>query len=67
MDGRHYETPEIKKCECSEDDNCGCTYPNNMRHYENTKEIVTKIVKDSVCICTPNECACSIEQTEIDS
>ena len=20
------------KCDCSEDDKCGCTYPNNMKH-----------------------------------
>ncbi len=25
-----YDYPN--KCDCSEDDNCGCTYPNNLNH-----------------------------------
>lgn len=26
----HYDY--ANKCDCSEDDKCGCTYPNNMSH-----------------------------------
>ena len=27
------------KCDCADDDNCGCTYPNNMAHNFSTEEI----------------------------
>ena len=59
-------------CECREDDNCGCTYPNNLSSFNcqtaaKNKETITHIVKDSVCVCTSQECACNVERTEIDN
>lgn len=33
MDKRNYDEPDdcgLGRCECSEDDRCGCTYPNNV-------------------------------------
>lgn len=59
-------------CECREDDNCGCTYPNNLSAFNcqtanKNKETITKIVKDSVCVCSPQECTCNVERTEIDN
>lgn len=27
-----YQYDYEDKCDCSEDDKCGCTYPNNMPH-----------------------------------
>lgn len=30
MEKEKYEYDYATKCDCSEDDNCGCTYPNNM-------------------------------------
>ena len=60
-------------CCCAEDDNCGCTYPENIAQYENltnTDETVNKpamkhkeaFVKDgSVCYCSPDDCDCKIE------
>lgn len=35
-DNLHYDY--AKKCDCSDDDNCGCSYPNNMKHdYDNAQ------------------------------
>ncbi len=28
----HYHYDYAKKCDCSDDDNCGCSYPNNLSH-----------------------------------
>lgn len=28
----NYHYDYANKCDCSDDDNCGCTYPNNMPH-----------------------------------
>lgn len=74
------------KCDCSEDDKCGCTYPNNLSHdfdvhctenQENscaktvTKEKIeiktpnTHLKKDSVCVCSPQECECVITNSQI--
>ncbi len=79
------------KCDCREDDNCGCSFPNNIPHNFDVKcsnstcsdksnnencsininkekvEIQTPnihIKKDSVCICSPEECECSITRDE---
>ena len=64
-------------CRCADDDNCGCTYPENVSE-ENTEEptmsqetfkIKTEegfIAKDSVCYCTPKDCKCKIEYHESD-
>lgn len=27
-----YQYDYANKCDCRDDDNCGCTYPNNMPH-----------------------------------
>ncbi len=32
----HYDLSN--KCDCSDDDNCGCVFPNNMSHDFDTKE-----------------------------
>lgn len=35
MDKRNYDQSydcECGRCECSEDDKCGCTYPNNVEN-----------------------------------
>lgn len=29
-DNLHYDY--AKKCDCSDDDKCGCSYPNNLNH-----------------------------------
>ncbi len=60
---------ENNNCECREDDNCGCTYPNNIRDYNKTKkaEYISRVIKDTTCVCTPTECACSIERTQVDN
>lgn len=36
------------KCDCSEDDRCGCTYPNNMGHDYNCEEQPDKKDKTAV-------------------
>ncbi len=36
MDTRNYDEPYncgLENCECREDDNCGCTFPNNMSNF----------------------------------
>lgn len=73
------------KCDCSDDDNCGCSFPNNIPHdfdvhcTENQENSCTKTVtkekieiktenthlkKDSVCICSPQECECVISNSQ---
>lgn len=37
-----YQYDYKEKCDCSEDDKCGCSYPNNMSH-------------DVKCVCTPDD------------
>lgn len=53
MDKRNYDEPsdcEFGRCECSEDDKCGCTYPNN----------VCDCTADNHCGCFDGEeCECS--------
>lgn len=48
MDTRNYNEPSncgLERCECSDDDNCGCSFPNN--------------VSDYTCNCTPQDhCGC---------
>ena len=73
------EFPEnYSRCYCSEDDNSGCTYPENVSSVdehnplEMTQEsykIKTEerfIEKDSVCYCSPKDCDCKIEYKETD-
>lgn len=36
MDTRNYNEPfncGLEKCDCSDDDSCGCTFPNNVSDY----------------------------------
>ncbi|MBE6448581.1 MAG: hypothetical protein E7018_04700 [Alphaproteobacteria bacterium] len=56
---------EKNNCECREDDNCGCSFPNNIRYFRNQSTNNTKITKDSICICSPTECSCTVEQNEV--
>ncbi|MBE6445345.1 MAG: hypothetical protein E7019_04760 [Alphaproteobacteria bacterium] len=67
MDTREYKSCDTTSYECREDDNSGCTFPNNVQHYKDKKTTINRVIKDSVCICTPQECSCSVEQTEIDN
>ena len=67
------------RCDCSEDDNCGCTYPENMKSYHLTEDetrteesykITTPerfIKKDTVCYCNPENCDCTITYEENDA
>lgn len=80
-----YSYDYAHKCDCSEDDNCGCSFPNNIPHdfdihcpknQENScNKTVTKekveiktpnahLKKDSICICSPQECDCTITNSE---
>lgn len=80
-----YAYDYANKCDCSEDDKCGCSFPNNLSHDFDTHcpqnqenscaktvsreklEIRTPnahIKKDSVCICSPQECDCTITNSE---
>lgn len=66
------------RCFCADDDNCGCTFPENMTSLCNaegnsctqeTFKIKTQerfIEKDTVCYCTPKDCDCKIEYKETD-
>ena len=67
-----------QRCVCAEDDNCGCTYPENVASVENDNHLETTqesykikteerfIEKDSICYCTPHDCDCKIEYKETD-
>jgi len=69
---------ENPRCCCSEDDNCGCTFPENMSAMPCTDDITrteesfiikTKdrhIEKDTVCYCSPADCDCKIDYSETD-
>lgn len=65
MSTQHY-TEEPGTCDCRDDSNCGCTYPNNISDYENMAQNThTKVhhhptlKKDTICYCTPqSECDC---------
>lgn len=54
MEKEEYRYDYANKCDCSEDDNCGCTYPNNMAQnfsckiIEENKVLITtsKIIKN---------------------
>lgn len=75
------------RCDCSDDDKCGCSFPNNLSHnYDincekdqeencstanniNIKKIEIKtpnthLEKESVCVCSPTQCDCSITRNE---
>ncbi|MBQ8464983.1 MAG: hypothetical protein IJ545_03130 [Alphaproteobacteria bacterium] len=66
------------RCFCADDDNCGCTYPENLTSLENCDQQETTqesfkikteerfIEKDSICYCTPHDCDCKIEYKETD-
>ena len=66
------------QCRCAEDDNCGCTFPENIAAmcynegntctHENFKIKTHErfIQKDTVCYCTPKDCDCKIDYQETD-
>lgn len=74
-----YTNNHGEPCSCSEDDNCGCTYPENITSFENTEEITRTqetfkiktperfIAKDTVCYCDPKNCDCTITYEENDT
>ncbi len=37
MNKNHISYETESPCECREDSNCGCTYPNNVQHYMSDK------------------------------
>ena len=65
------------RCECAEDDRCGCSYPNNvMNNIEcddikmNSSSVKIKTPKqtisyDSICYCGPEWCNCKAEHNDI--
>lgn len=88
-EGCNFAYDYADRCDCREDDNCGCTFPNNMPHdfelkcnngqlpKENSAgscninkekiEIQTPnvhIKKDSICICSQEECECTVIRDE---
>ena len=71
-------TEQNPRCCCAEDDNCGCTFPENMSAMcyvegnsctQESFKIKTEerfIEKDTVCYCTPKDCDCKIDYKETD-
>ena len=48
MDNNELYDHTLENCDCDDDNNCGCTYPNNISNY--------------VCDCTPDQnCSCEAE------
>lgn len=80
MDTRNYDEKfncGLESCDCDEDNKCGCTFPNNISDFtcacdEGTncgciqfdEPTTTYVKRESICICTPDECDCSVEHTE---
>ena len=74
-----FELTEEHRCECAEDDNCGCTFPENVAAFNDTAgktmtqesyNIKTEerfIKKDTVCYCDPKNCDCQISYEEHDN
>ncbi len=50
-------------CECTDTGNCG----RFDEHLATPRETVTHIVKDTVCVCSPETCSCSVERSETDA
>lgn len=54
----------LNECDCDEDNNCGCSYPNNVDKFayqsdEKDSSAQNKINKESICICDTNaDCSC---------
>lgn len=79
MDTRNYDEPYncgLENCDCSDDNNCGCSFPNNMSDFDCNclnKETVhidtpeVKVKKESVCFCSPEACSCTVERNETDN
>ncbi len=77
MDTRNYNEPSncgLEKCDCREDDNCGCSYPNNISSYNcggsNRKQDTSPRTapatdKETICTCSPSECDCGPQKPEI--
>lgn len=47
------------ECDCDEDNNCGCSYPNNINNSDFEQKINNKPT-ETICICDINaECSCN--------
>ena len=78
-DKHHYESQIENRCECSEDSNCGCTYPENVNTFHIDDDVTRTeesfkikiperfIQKDTVCYCNPKNCDCTITYDEKDA
>ena len=65
----NYET----RCECAEDDRCGCSFPNNIKNHVDCDNLTLKkesnilekgeneMPQDAICYCAPKACDCRIE------
>lgn len=78
MDNRNYNEKyncDLDNCDCDDDNNCGCTYPNNISNflclcpnktprqnqYPNKKaDAYTRA--ETICTCNHKECDCTTEQ-----
>lgn len=77
LQDRNQFADDHPRCFCSDDDNCGCTFPQNIESYcdagtttqENIKIKTGEafIEKDTVCYCTPKDCSCTIDYQETDT
>lgn len=50
MKKEKYTYDYASKCDCSEDDNCGCTYPNNM-----TQNFSCEIIEENEVLITTSK------------
>ena len=52
-------TKNSNECDCDEDNNCGCSYPNNLNKPDFEEEINNK-TNETICICDANaDCTCN--------
>ena len=64
---------DTNDCDCDEDNNCGCSYPNNVNksaygydennslcdNFNHKKQTPSTLGNDSICICdTHADCSC---------
>lgn len=69
MSKNNHKYSNYNNCCCAEDDNCGCTYPENISQFENAETVKKSTMKNkepyikdgSVCYCSPDDCDCKIE------
>lgn len=53
------------KCDCAEDDRCGCSYPNNancplecVKPHAAAETQPDTLQPNTVCFCSPKDCDC---------